>query len=99
MDLPLSLNIPDAFDIALATVVLLLSLPYALYVATNLFNPELLKLSDTRLKLAFAVTILAVFAIGFWAGANNDLIMTCGDFKIAGDDTPKNCLPGPPQTF
>jgi hypothetical protein len=93
------LGVPDGLSVLLNALVLLIALPYALLVAIQLFNPEFFQLTETRLRAAFVITILAVLALGFYAGANNDLLVTCGDFRIAGDDTPANCRPGPPSTF
>jgi hypothetical protein len=48
---------------------------------------------------SFKPEIRTVLTLGYYAGANNDLLVTCGDFQIAGDDAPANCRPGAAVTF
>ena len=38
--------------------------------------------------------VVLTAAAGFYMGANNDLFLTCDDFKVAGADQPKNCAQG-----
>lgn len=89
----------NGFVIGLGTFAILICLPYALYVVVNVVNADLLELPETRLKVYLAIIVLVVGLIGYWVGANNRLFLNCGDFKIAGDDIPPNCRPGPPTQF
>ena len=89
----------DWLTIILGLFAVLICLPYAIYVVINVVNADLLNLPETRLKVYLVVIVAAVGLIGLWAGANNHLFLTCGDFKIAGDDTPANCRPGPATQF
>ena len=99
--IPLHTQMPDnnqleGFLIAVGTVILIICLPYALYVAVNVVNADLLMLPEARLRIYLVLIVLIVGMIGFWMGANNYYFLNCGDFKIAGDDQPANCRPGPP---
>ena len=92
-------EILDGFIISLGLFASLVCLPYAIYVVVNVVNVDLLNLPETRLKIYLVLIVLVVGLIGYWVGANNHLFLTCGDFKIAGNDTPSNCRPGPPARF
>ncbi len=92
-------RITEWMVIALGLFALVVCLPYALYVVVNVVNADLLNLPETRLKVYLVIIVLVVGLIGYWAGTNNHLFLTCGDFKIAGDDLPKNCTPGSPLQF
>ncbi len=85
--------------IGLGVFALLVCLPYGIYVVVNIVNADLLELPETRLKIVLVIIVLVVGLIGYWMGANNHRFLTCGDFKIAGADLPKNCRPGPPIDF
>ncbi len=98
-DQRMAVSVPGGLLVALNVSVLLISLPLAIYIATELFNPQFFQLSEARLKFALVIAVVAVLWLGYYAGVNNDAILTCGDFRIAGDDTPANCRPGPPATF
>lgn len=89
----------EGFLIAVSTIILIICLPYALYVAANVINADLLALPEARLRIYLVLIVLVVGVIGFWMGANNHFFLNCGDFKIAGDDQPANCQPGPPLQF
>ena len=88
---------PAALTVSVFAV--LICLPYALYVAVRIINADLLDLPEMRLKVLLVAIVLIVGLIGLWMGANNDLFLTCGDFKIAGDELPANCRPGPPVQY
>jgi len=92
-------EILDGFVLGLSLFAFLVCLPYAIYVVVNVINPDLLNLPELRLKIYLIFIVLVVGLIGYWVGTNNHLFLTCGDFKIAGDDTPANCQPGPPTQF
>lgn len=89
----------DWLLIGLSVFAFLICLPYAIYVAVNIINADLLALPETRLKVYLLLIVLVVGLIGFWMGANNYRFINCGDFKVAGDDQPANCQPGPPMQF
>jgi hypothetical protein len=92
-------EISNWFAIGLGLFAFLVCLPYALYVVVNVVNADLLDLPDNRLKVYLVIIVLLIGLMGYWAGANNHLFLTCGDFKIAGDELPANCRPGPPLQF
>jgi hypothetical protein len=92
-------EVTNWFTIGLGLIAILVCLPYAIYVVVNVINADLLNLPETRLKIYLVMIVLVVGLMGYWAGANNHVFLTCGDFKIAGADMPANCRPGPPAQF
>ena len=92
-------ELPDFINTTLGTIVILLCLPYAVYVAVNVINPDVFHLRRFRFQIALAAILVTVFVSGFLFGANNHLFLTCGDFRISGEAEPANCLKGPPSQF
>jgi hypothetical protein len=91
--------ISDWVLVAINAFAFLICLPYALYVAANIANADLLQLPNRRLRISLIVIVITVGLAGYWIGANNDLLLNCGDFKISGNDQPTNCQQGPPLQF
>lgn len=89
----------DRSAVLVGTVSYLISLPYAFYVGINVVNADFLSLPSRRLRISLIAVVFAIISIAYVAGSNNDALLTCGDFRISGNDQPPNCRPGPPLTF
>ena len=84
----------DKFDLlfwGLGAMVTLICLPYTIYVVVSIISPEFLQLEGLKIKLALMLVVLTIGLIGYWAGRNNFLFLTCEDFKISGQELPNNC--------
>ena len=92
-------SIPDPLVLLLSAFAFLVCLPYAIFVAVNIVNADLLQLPGLRLKIALVTIVLLVGVIGFLVGAQNYRLLTCGDFSISGNALPPNCRQGPPLQF
>ena len=75
-----------------ATVgVVLVALPYVLYVVVLLITPDLMALKDRRLSWALAGIVVLIGLIGYGVGVRNELFVTCYEFKVSGNDLPPRC--------
>lgn len=82
------------FDILfwwLGPIVTLICLPFTIYVVGSIISPEFMQLEGVKSKAALLLVVLIIGLTGYWAGLNNHLFLTCEDFKISGNDIPKNC--------
>ncbi len=75
-----------------------LTIPYLLYVIGSLIRPQFFELPDARLRAGAVLVILLVLGFGALIGWQNDRFLTCGDFRVSGNDLPENCAPGEPVT-
>ena len=81
-------------DLLLSLAGLLISilcLPYFIYVLVSLLDAEPLSL-EPRLFISMIVIVIIVGVAGYGVGANHQLLLSCHDFAIAGDDVPANCI-------
>lgn len=67
-----------------------LCLPYIVYLFFYFTNPTALELKH-KLMLKLLGFVVLIGSIAFTLGQNNYLIMTCENFIVSGQDTPKNC--------
>lgn len=79
------------------TVTTLAVLPAVVWVVARLLAPGYFTLPDRRTKIAVAAVVTALTVIGYSVGRFNDRFLTCGDFQVAGDDMPKDCIHLPPR--
>jgi hypothetical protein len=77
-------------DIVL-TALTALTLPFILFALARIVAPDYFELPGRRLKVAMVGIVLVVSLIGYLIGAYNNLVLTCQDFNVAGDDLPANC--------
>jgi len=70
---------------------IVISLPYLLYLFFYFTNPDLFKLKR-KLIAGLVVFVLLIGSVGYTLGHHNYLIMSCENFEVSGQDTPKNCL-------
>ncbi len=54
-------------------------------------NPDFRDLTRNYKIVAGAVVVVA-FAAGYGIGARNDVLLTCDEFKVSGNDLPANCV-------
>ncbi len=71
-------------------IICLFCLPYIGYIFLNISNPDIFRLQKKLLALLFGVVIIIALA-GYILGMHHDLILSCDDFKISGNDRPPNC--------
>ncbi|MBQ0897235.1 hypothetical protein KBX37_29880 [Micromonospora sp. U56] len=71
--------------------------PIVLWVVARILAPDYFTLPDQRARIAVVTVVAAVAVLGYVAGRFNDRLLTCEDFRVAGDDLPKNCLRVEPQ--
>ncbi|NES87796.1 MULTISPECIES: hypothetical protein [Okeania] len=84
-------QIHDLWIHIVAILALTISLPYVVYVFFRFTNPQILLLKR-RLIIGLVGIFLFVALIGYTLGQNNQLIMTCQNFIVSGQDTPQNCI-------
>jgi hypothetical protein len=77
------------FVITLAVTVVVF--PFVAWILITVINSDFAGLPRSRKGAVVAVTGLFML-IGFGLGARNDLVLNCDDFKLSGNDLPKNCL-------
>ena len=75
----------------LAIAVVLLTLPYLVYVLVMIAVPDIDQLRSPTLRAALFGFALTIAIAGFAIGKNHPLFLTCRDFKVAGSDVPENC--------
>ncbi|MGI9586088.1 MAG: hypothetical protein ACR2N7_10910 [Acidimicrobiia bacterium] len=81
----------DDLVLAFTLAVTLAALPFVGWILVTTINSDFAELPN-RSK-AFVLGSVALFlVIGFLLGARNDLILTCDDFKVSGNDLPTNCV-------
>jgi hypothetical protein len=78
------------YHILVITVVAVL--PIIAWVLARLLAPTYFTLPDRRTKVAVIVIVAVVTVLGFAVGRFNNHLLTCEDFKVAGDDVPTNCV-------
>jgi hypothetical protein len=73
-------------------VVLVVSVPVTLLMLLDMFSPDLASHRNRQITVLVTVVVIIVALAGYLAGANNDRIMTCADFAIAGSAEPEGCV-------
>ena len=74
--------------------VVVLTLPYLICVVVLVAVPDVEQLHTPRLRSAVIAFALITAIAGVAIGQNHRLFITCNEFKVAGDDVPKNCRKG-----
>ncbi|WP_322779494.1 hypothetical protein [Frankia sp. Cas4] len=77
---------------ALGVIIGATSVPCVLLLLARVVVPSLETLRGRPLAVLIVMTAL-VAAAGWLTGRHNDRFMTCNDFKVAGQDQPRNCTP------
>ncbi|NVK30560.1 MAG: hypothetical protein HWE20_06125 [Gammaproteobacteria bacterium] len=92
------LNRPTDLGLWLQTAVAILNLgialPFIMYLMLKLIVPGFADIKARRLKWGVIAIALCIGAIGWLAGQNNDYLLHCSDFEIAGSAKPSNCYSG-----
>ena len=84
----------DAGESALLWLTLLITviaLPFAAWILVSTINPDFRDLARSY-KITIGAVVVVVFAVGYLIGARNDVLLTCDDFKVSGNDLPANCV-------
>jgi hypothetical protein len=84
----------DAGESAILWLTLLITvvaLPFVAWLLVSTINPDFRDLPRSN-KLTVGTAVVVFFAIGFFLGARNDVLLTCDDFKVSGNDLPSNCV-------
>lgn len=84
--------------VSVAMVATIMSLPYLAYTLIAIISPGFLTLPGRRLQAGAVAVTVFIAGVGFTLGRVNDQFLTCGDFKVSGNDQPANCRKGAPTT-
>lgn len=76
---------------ALGIVAMLIALPYLVFVGTSVLVKGPVGWRDRRLLIPLAVIAMVVGAIGYLAGHHSELLLSCWDFRISGNQVPNWC--------
>jgi hypothetical protein len=74
------------------TVAYIVAAPVGLWIIARLLAPQFFTLPDRRAKVGVVAIMVAIAAIGFLVGKYNNQFLTCGDFQVAGEEQPANCV-------
>lgn len=83
--------IAQSFVFILGIAIGIVCLPYSIYLVVTILNPDLISLKGNDIKIRIALVGLIIGLVGFFVGKNNNMFLTCEDFKISGNDLPVNC--------
>lgn len=91
IDNPRTEDMGESVLLWLTLIVTLVALPFAAWILISTINPDFRDLARNYKFVVGAVVVVA-FAAGYLIGARNDVLLTCDDFKISGNDLPANCV-------
>ena len=75
----------------LTLMITVIALPFAAWILVSTINPDFRDLTRNYKIVVGAVVVIA-FTAGYGIGARNDVLLTCDDFKVSGNDLPANCV-------
>ncbi|MEM7539256.1 MAG: hypothetical protein AAF639_44275 [Chloroflexota bacterium] len=75
-------------------LLMVLCLPYVVYVIASLTQEEALRVRPRRLLYALIGIAIVMSSMGFFMGRYNKHFLTCRDFEVAGWFKPINCFDG-----
>ncbi len=81
----------DKVVTGLTLVVTFIALPFVGWFLVTAINTDFADLPRTHKGVVIA-TIAVFLVIGALLGARNDVLLTCDDFKVSGNDLPPNCV-------
>jgi hypothetical protein len=90
-DNPRNEDVGESALLWLTLIITVVALPFVAWMLVSTINPDFRDLPRPN-KLTVAVAVIAFFAAGYLIGARNDVILTCDDFKVSGNDLPANCV-------
>lgn len=73
--------------------VVLVGLPFTLWVLVQITWPDLGGETPRRAKVSIAFVVVAVVGGSFLLGVNQSRFLTCEDFAISGNSEPPGCTP------
>jgi hypothetical protein len=81
----------EAVLTGVTVAVTFVALPFAGWVLITAINADFADLPGKH-KAVVVGTVALFLVVGFLFGARNDLVLTCDDFKVSGNDLPANCV-------
>lgn len=78
--------------IVFEVMTVIFAVPIVIGVVMRVTMPETLQLRSLRQNAVLIAITLAVFGASYLIGMRNDLLFTCQDFKVSGDEPPANCF-------
>ncbi len=75
----------------LTLAITVVALPFAAWILVSTINPDFRDLARNY-KIVVGAVVVVAFAAGYGIGARNDVLLTCDDFKVSGNDLPTNCV-------
>lgn len=88
---PLNHSRTDDVLVVLTLIVTFVAVPFAAWNLVAAIRPDFRILPRSN-KITVAAAVVAFFVVGFLFGARNDVLLTCDDFKVSGNDLPANCV-------
>jgi len=76
---------------ALTVAVTVIALPFVAWILVTAINTDFAELPRGN-KIIVIAAVFTALVVGFGIGARNDVLLTCEDFKISGNDLPANCV-------
>lgn len=88
-----SLNLANGgwIEWTLIAAIMMLTLPYLLFVLVMVAVPDVERLTHPRLRFAILGIAVLVMLSGYGIGRNHTHFITCFDFEVSGNYVPKNC--------
>lgn len=83
--------VAQSFVLVLGIAIGIICLPYSIYLVVTILNPDLISLKGNDIKIRIVLVGVIIALVGFFVGRNNNMFLTCEDFKISGNDLPTNC--------
>jgi len=81
----------DKLLTAVTFVVTFIALPFVGWFLVTAINTDFVDLPRSHKGVVLG-TIAAFLLVGALLGARNDVLLTCDDFKVSGNDLPENCV-------
>lgn len=81
----------DDAALVFALIVTFGALPFVGWILVTTINSDFSELPG-RNKIGVLLAVGVFLVAGLFLGARNDLILTCDDFKVSGNDLPANCV-------
>lgn len=91
LELSSGLLVAESFVFLMGIAIGVICLPYSIYLVVTILIPDLISLKGNDIKIRIASVGLIIALVGLFVGRNNNMFLTCEDFKVSGNDLPANC--------
>ncbi len=91
IDNPRNEDAGESLLLILTLLITVVALPFVAWLLVATINPDFRDLPRSN-KLAVGGVVVVFFVAGLFFGARNDVLLTCDDFKVSGNDLPDNCV-------